>query len=95
MYVDIKLSLFFIILFILWALEDLFEFLEWNLTVAIFVMLFKDFVKFILGDRMAKFVHGGDDIFFGDYTGVVGIELVEGSFQLLIIHELLDIKSSD
>ena len=55
-------------------------------------MLSHYFIKVLLGDFVAYFIHGRYYIVLSDASRPIRVKLVEDSLQLIIIHEVLNVK---
>lgn len=69
--------------------EHVGEFFEGDHVVMRSVMLLDDLVELLLGDGVAKPLHGLDEVILGDNSWWVSVELVEGCLQNGLVHDLL------
>jgi hypothetical protein len=73
--------------------ENASEFVESDNIVFLSVMLSHNLIKLLLGNRLTDFVHGSDDVFLGNDSRIVRIELIEDCLKRCVIHELEHVHS--
>ena len=73
--------------------EDEFEFSVTDDSIFLNIMLFHDLIELLLGNVVANFIHGCNDVFFSDNSWAICIKLIENCLKHVVIQETLDIKS--
>ena len=70
------------------VVEDFLELREADEPVVVMIVLLHYLVKLLLSDLVADLVHGGHDVVGCDPARLIGVKLVENSFQHLVVDEV-------